>query len=958
MSDCGAGGSTGWTYSKSGYTGNTTCGKCTEKNGCGSGFSTSIQSVSDCGAGGATGWTYSTSGYNGNTTCGKCTEKNGCGSGYAVGAANCGSGGSAGWTLGSAKSGYYGNTQCSQCVAKTCASYGWIAAGSRNTTCYTYSSDSKQTGNTTTTCYLKTGCKSSDGHYDSYDSNCYIGSNDADCSGCYTVVAKTCANYSDYPLSSCPTGYTCTYATKCAGTNRTCYALGSCNTSAGYYASQQACLDANTGYKSCKQASSGNGNVSNCWVVNEAKTCGDWNYLTSSQCDSNCNTCTAKSVKLGATTTNCYEATAKTCDTYDTSSRDYVTAGQRNTSTWTYTAETKNIGNGTGGCATGDAAKCYYKSGCANSNRCGANCDTTTTSCSDYKYTSAPSNGTLNSPCTVKTGGGTLTCSTGSTYYGGYTCNSGYCKNGTSSSAACAATNQCSSYGYSASNLPAHAYLTGDCCTQRLGGTNEQCYTGVTKCNGWACKWPYVRYNGACVLPSSGYSFGIVLPWSVNGGEYGQHVCATIGETSICSTDLQGCLATCAGGNCDGTYYSAHTCGSGLYGAPAGAVDGEYVESGFTFGYCNSSGGPQNMFEQSFYKYGGIGKFGVENGSFAGSQSQVTGIDASGNCVSAGITAQDYTCNSGYCKDSTTTTKCTKTSGCSGYAYSNAPSNGSLTGDSCTAITNTSNGCGRTTYRTGYSCNTGYCKNPSSSTAACYQTNYAINHGYPYYGMTGVKLGVGSTSTNYTGSGTAACTQTTVYSSFRCAWPYVKVGDNCELSSEGLSYNYYGCNSSYIAYGLGGGFAGWNGVPAYMFAGDAGFRNEVLKNCAGGEIYEYNGTVQCSCSYSNSSVRGYEISGVGQFIWSPTAMTYTNAMNFCANNGAVLLRLGTWNSSYTTAQIKEFYNLCHNKISGVTKVNHAWTTGQNNASLNASGTYASGSNNSTTDKLCVFCQRY
>ena len=468
-----------------------------------------------------------------------------------------------------------------------------------------------------------------------------------------------------------------------------------------------------------------------------------------------------------------------------------------------------------------------------------------------------------------------------------------------------------------------------------------------------------MKYNGACVFPSSGYSLGIVLPWSVNGGEYGQHTCVTIGETTICSTqDVQTCLETCAGGICDGTYYGSRTC-NGPYGVPAGAISGEYVESGFTFGYCNSSGGPYNMFQDiTYYKYGGIGKNSVENGSFAGYQTTITGIDENGNCVAVGTTSQDYICNSGYCKDSTTTTKCTKTSGCSGYSYSNAPSNGSLTGDSCTAVISIADGsCGRMTYRTGYSCNSGYCKNPSSSTAACYQTNYAINHGYPYYGMDGVKLGVGSTSTNYTGSGTAACTSTTVYSSFKCAWPYVKVGNTCELSSEGLSYNYYGCNSSYIAYGMGS-FPGFNGVPAYMFAGDAGFRSEVLKNCAGGEVYEYNGVVMCSCSYSNSSVRGHEISGLGQFIWSSSAMTYNNAHNFCANMGGRLMKLGTYESSLTSAQVKELYNLCHNKISGVTKTNHAWLENHQNVSLTSGGGYASGNESSNTEKLCVFCKRY
>ena len=117
---------------------------------------------------------------------------------------------------------------------------------------------------------------------------------------------------------------------------------------------------------------------------------------------------------------------------------------------------------------------------------CDADCSVVTCSTSTYPYTSDPSNGYLSgSSCTPRSSD----CSTNTTRYAGFTCNSGYCKSGTPG---CSPTVSCS-----AVTPPSNAHGTTTC-TPVTGTTTTSCSTGTTVYTAWACDSGYCKSGSAC----------------------------------------------------------------------------------------------------------------------------------------------------------------------------------------------------------------------------------------------------------------------------------------------------------------------------------------------------------------------------------------------------------------------------------------------------------------------------
>ena len=238
VSRCGFTGSSGWSFSSDGYSGDKLCGKCDEIP-CPSGYSTTYSSVSSCGSTGVSGWDLAIDGYSGNKRCRKCIAKpcpgypltscpegatrcrscwsgdtlkykvNGCKRGYiasnntcvadpctgfphsscpegATMCRSCLSGSSTKYKVNDCKRGYIASNNT--CVAKTCDSYGYSSYPSEGTVCrYTHR---VQLGASAGTCY--SGCKSCSSLGRNYNATTFCKNNPR---ACYTTSTGSVSGY-------------------------------------------------------------------------------------------------------------------------------------------------------------------------------------------------------------------------------------------------------------------------------------------------------------------------------------------------------------------------------------------------------------------------------------------------------------------------------------------------------------------------------------------------------------------------------------------------------------------------------------------------------------------------------------------------------------------------------------------------------------------------------------------
>ena len=1041
VADCGAGGSTGWTYTSC-YYGDELRGTCTAKDGCGGGYSASVTSCGDC-------KTFSTSGYSGNDVCGKCdslgtgyvrdttsinstyfaiqtaTDSNnhtchratGCATsaGYVAGKKNvndCGTAGSNGWQYVGGYTTYTnsGNTlYCGKCTANGCGTYGWLEAGQKNDTCFTYKSENKQAGDDSShACYWRLSCNNSNGYYDSCDSNCYR-CTDHNCSDpsysgvCKTRVSKQCGapDYPDYPLTSCPTGYVCdsvdsclgsTGSTKCYKNTNVCKS-GYCGTNcatvadacAGY--SYTAIAHATMSSDSCTPKCQSNnatryksftchtGHVasgSSCVCDTAHKYYADKTTCENGNTGWNC----AASTTSGATDcyvpTNCkgdYEASGGSCVPRQCSYYNSSYQNNKPSNAFTYNTITTDIGAN---------SVCYQITGCADVTKCGASCSQSIETCpaSTYPYGVGSYKGSHVNPtgtCKTVSGGGTLSCTTSSDVvrFSGYSCDSGYCKSGSAPYSACTATQTCSSYGYTESNKPANSYLTGGSCTPVSGGTNEACSTGATKYNDFACLWPATKVNGNCTYTQFyTYNYGI-SGICVNYDSTPLELADNLSINGAYATQNE-CMLFCSGGECE-------TLGDGTWvcGCPSSApsFNSEILISNLRMGGgCNN----QNHNVSSTYvgtgrdilgQYGSLRDAGYRyidiSGSISNASTQIshgsyTGcIDAYGpapdstlQCNYGTITfCSDYQCNSGYCKNGTSYPSCRSTTTCSGYA-TGPTRHGSLSGTTCTQVNrnSTTTACYNTYKYTSYTCDSGYCKDGNSTTAKCAKTSSAPSGWYTASNMPDHAYGVGNTITWKSGSTTSQCTNNTAYQGFACSAPYVRVGTDSECLLPPASYG--SCqNGHWGSYQMG---------LYFGYYGDQGLL-DCMYYCGGGWCKLNGSRYQCYCNVASElgsvSYNTGTATNFGTVYYSKTALTYDQGVSFCSSLGKKMMRLSSWYEGLSSTEAQSFNALCNN-VTGKTKNDHAWC-GEGKNGSNATNVNLNAGNSGNEDisvKMCVFCQ--
>ena len=426
---------------------------------------------------------------------------------------------------------YKRNAAGTDCTPLTCSDYSDypLESGQRDTTRYTYSSASKCSGTGTRTCYKKTGCNTSYGHYNSSsdclnanpcassctqntygcyepddmrtcdddggrtsycNANCYICTDVHEYCGmdCYKPVSKDCGNYTDYPLSSCPADHSCDQESKKVGndagtcSNKPCFKDLGC--ASGYYDTSSSCLEDNPGYETCTKRTSG------CYVKGTAKTCEYYGYST--ECDTNAYDCSdTESFAIGDTTQLCYNPVPKGCPA------DHpVPCEDKDTTCYKYTDTNVTSGTDTLCCAHNDGKKTCseinssYITTCPTNYVCNNNVDSCSLGCKTLK-----------------------------------SCDSSHCGSSCSTS-----VKSCSDYSYSDSDLPLNSQgLPKNApCEPITGGGTYTCSYPEKRWKGWECKTGYHEANGRCVKNTcsyAGYDSTCKAPYS----------CQTCTEVSVSS---------------------------------------------------------------------------------------------------------------------------------------------------------------------------------------------------------------------------------------------------------------------------------------------------------------------------------------------------------------------------------------------------------------------------------------
>ena len=193
-------------------------------------------------------------------------------------------------------------------TAKTCSDYSDYPYEYCQSGC-SCASQNKPSGDGTKTCYQWSGCtdecteqggtRTKPGEGYKYDTVIIEGA------VCYkNIEAKTCADYSDYPETSCVTGCTCSNASKPTGsTITTCYHLDTCQ--GACEAEGGTTTKPGDGYNYDTKVYPGEGI---CYINITAKTCADYSPYIYGSCGGNY-TCSETSAKLGDITSTCYERT-------------------------------------------------------------------------------------------------------------------------------------------------------------------------------------------------------------------------------------------------------------------------------------------------------------------------------------------------------------------------------------------------------------------------------------------------------------------------------------------------------------------------------------------------------------------------------------------------------------------------------------------------------------------------
>ena len=381
-------------------------------------------------------------------------------------------------------------------------------------------------------------------------SSCASGSESVASGKCYTSTGSylSCSTAKNV---TCYTGQTSAYA-DCAAAGFSSSKTGKCGTttktistnpggkcgSATCYSGGSSCSDScPSGYSatapSSSQCATGSTTYTNCTSCGTA-TCYKGITSCSSSCTSGSATVGSGKCYTGTSSyTNCSSCSSTTCYTgLQTVHSSCANAGYRTSAGSTCNYSTVKIYTGTSNGACGTPTTCYHGgSSCSDSCTSGSatvgsgkgytgtsnyincsscsstTCYTTANWCDSatYKYTSAPSNGTLSgSSCTGYGGTNGGACSGSSaTRYTSFTCNSGYKKSsdGTSCVADCT---------YSSKSACESAYSKSTCTTNSYG-----CYvpSGCKSSYYKSCTSPLTKYAtdsngcGSCGCDASVYKY-------------------------------------------------------------------------------------------------------------------------------------------------------------------------------------------------------------------------------------------------------------------------------------------------------------------------------------------------------------------------------------------------------------------------------------------------------------------
>ncbi|MBO7097254.1 MAG: hypothetical protein J6W11_01275, partial [Alphaproteobacteria bacterium] len=205
-------------------------------------------------------------------------------------------------------------------------------------------------------------------------------------------VAKTCADYTDYPDASCSSPYVCNNQKKnLGGVMTTCYVKTGCDTNhCNWTACDKDVKPCSTyPYNAIAHATMGNAcakrvkNGEACadstvydsftcntgWKVSGTscieKHCSDYNKdpdnFPEDSCDANCFICTSKSEPTGDKNTTCWHKENKVCSTYT----GWMAANERSTDYFTYESDQKCTGAVNG---VNTNTTCYKVNGCNAAN--------------------------------------------------------------------------------------------------------------------------------------------------------------------------------------------------------------------------------------------------------------------------------------------------------------------------------------------------------------------------------------------------------------------------------------------------------------------------------------------------------------------------------------------------------------------------------------------------------------
>ncbi|HCU58668.1 MAG TPA: hypothetical protein DIC64_01665 [Alphaproteobacteria bacterium] len=578
---------------------------------------------------------------------------------------------------------------------------------------------------------------------------------------CGRCVAKTCADYDDYPLDQCPTNWDCIDEPKKVGSvTKTCYAKDSCKDSHcgidcatiadpcnGY--DLTAIENATMGNESCEKRTGGGTNMcSEITTMYKTFTCNDGFRESGNSC------------------------VAKECADYDDYPLDQCPKG------YGCPSASKKLGN---------MDKTCYAIGTCAADYCGENCATETEECVGYDLP-AIENATMGSDhCEKVTGGGTSSC-VKTTMYKTFTCNDGFRESGNSCVAkecedytgwfatcpdnwtctkeakktgntntmcyqkdTCDAshcgsncsteTNDCVGYPY---EVVAHATMSNNKCSKITGGGTNMCSAVTLMFDGFECDdangWTKNLTNSACVAKTCSEFAGYYEECPGNKACEDRDV--TLGGIAKkCKVVVEGCASGYCGADCA---TAATTC--------SGAYTSE-IENAIMQGECSETCSDKKTWEgfecESGYKKSGntcVEKSCADNtddGYIYDKESACKAEKPNYSCTSRSNyqlgDQSNQTCwKASGCDNAHCGTGCaTETNDCADYPYSTPPLHASLTGDACHVVsgsgTNTCNHGASDKYKD-FECNTGWKKNAAGTEceAKSCDDNRAVNDPYIY----------------------------------------------------------------------------------------------------------------------------------------------------------------------------------------------------------------------------------